>query len=208
VLEAQGGLESYIAAEEMEAESAVPEAAPLAAASYIGREDEAGRRRRRRRRRRGSGHAQVLLTPENQALPERHIFRAASDGRLEATGQTAPPEPSRAIAPIQLRSAAVAVEPPPRSLTLVSEEPKVTRPARRRRADTSVRIAGSIESAPSIGVLPPPPEPKRTTTRKDSTAAKATAVKKATKPPATGAKKKATAKKATTRKVSTRKKKS
>jgi len=151
-LEAQGGVESYVEEEPAEAGPL-----PLVAASYIG---EGGQRRRRRRRRRGgAGRGQIVLTPENQAVPERHIFRAAADGRLEATGQTAPPEPTRALAPVRFRTAAVAVSPPPPSLKLAPEDSKVTRPARRRRDDANLRIAGAIEAPAPIAALPRPMEP-------------------------------------------------
>jgi len=230
-IEAQGGVESYV-------EEEPPEAGPLplVAASYIG---EGGQRRRRRRRRRGgAGRGQIVLTPENQAVPERHIFRAASDGRVEATGQTAPPEPTRALAPVRFRTAAVAVAPPPPSLTLTPEEPKVTRPARRRRGDANLRIAGVIEAPAPVPALPRPAEPiaveappaptrrrvtrkaeaqaepvaeakpKKTATRKAATT-KTAAVKATTPKSATsGTAKKSSAKKTTTRKVATRKKKS
>jgi ribonuclease G len=230
-LEAQGGVESYV-----EEEASEPElgSLPLAAASYAG---EAGQRRRRRRRRRGgAGRGQVVLTPENQAVPERHIFRAASDGRVEATGQTAPPEPSRAIAPVRFRSAAVAIEPPPRILTLVPEEAKVTRPARRRRGDADLRVAASIEAAAPVAALPRPAEPitdepaptrrrvprkaaveaepvvetkpKKTATRKAATTKAAAAKLTPAKATTSATKKKSSAKKTTTRKVTTRKKKS
>jgi hypothetical protein len=188
---------------------------PLAAASYGGSEEPGAHRRRRRRRRRGRG--QLVLTPETQAVPERHIFRSNTDGSLVATGETAPPEPSRAITPVRHEPAAVAIEPPPRSLSVTAERLRVARPARRRRGPEgdTLEVVATIAALPSPPDLTEEPAPKRTRTRKaveavaepvseakpkrvrstTSTAAKSTAVKKAS------------AKKTTTRKVATRKKK-
>ncbi|HMD03371.1 MAG TPA: Rne/Rng family ribonuclease, partial [Candidatus Baltobacteraceae bacterium] len=94
----------------------VPVAAPGAGS------EEGPRRRRRRRRRRGRGGAGIDLggTPLTaaQAVPDRYVFRTGSDGVSEATGTTAPPEPSRAIAHLERKAAQVAVEPPPPALTL------------------------------------------------------------------------------------------
>ncbi|HTV73007.1 MAG TPA: ribonuclease E/G, partial [Candidatus Acidoferrales bacterium] len=212
--------------------SAAATTVPLAAASYGGREEGGGHRRRRRRRRRGRG--QLVLTPETQAVPERHIFRGNADGSLEATGETAPPEPSRAIAAVRQETAAVAVEPPPPSLTVAPEPPRIARPARRRRGavendDVSIAVAALPPPAAEPAASPADvPAPKRTRTRKaavtaenaepteeakpkrarrTATAAAKTKTTKAPKSATTSATKKSSAKKTTTRKVSTRKKK-
>ena len=50
--------------------------------------------------------------PQRPATPERHIFRVSSDGNAEATGATAPPEPSRAIAELGARSRPRSSRPP------------------------------------------------------------------------------------------------
>jgi hypothetical protein len=197
-LEAQASPEAADDGEEEEV--VISTVVPLAAASYSGPEENDGgqRRRRRRRRRGGSGRGQVLLTPESQAVPERHIFRAASDGRVEVTGQTAPPEPTRAIARVRYEPSAVAVTSPPPSLKLVQEEPKVPRPTRRRRGERPIEAVASIAAVPVVA-LPAPapriaeaveeaPKRRRTTVRK---AAVAEAVAEA-KPKRTVAAKKAT----------------
>ena len=61
----------------------------------------------------------------------RPDFRVGSDGAAHYTGESASAEPSRAIAPIEQRPTAVAVEPPPPSLSLPEETPKVATRARR-----------------------------------------------------------------------------
>ena len=72
-----------------------------------------GAPRRRRRRRRGRGGTGAAAgaegSPTLRAVPDRHIFRARTDGSVESTGETAPPEPVRAIAPVEKRRADVAV---------------------------------------------------------------------------------------------------
>jgi ribonuclease G len=125
------------------------------------------RRRRRRRRGRGTGEPAAPSAQANQPpVPDRHIFRVSSDGAAHATGQTAPKEPSRAIAPWNRRPGHVAVEPPPPSLVAPQEpaaEVKVTTPARRRRA-------GSAPVQPIRALQAPPAEvlnrATRTTTRR------------------------------------------
>ncbi|HTX59788.1 MAG TPA: Rne/Rng family ribonuclease, partial [Verrucomicrobiae bacterium] len=125
------------------------------------------RRRRRGRRGRGSGGEGVgpvvePLTgglPVAPTVPDRHIFRVGSDGAAHPTGATAPREPSRAIAP-RRGAQPPAVEPPPPSLTMPEEQPKKTKPARRRRTVAS-GIAGELEATP-IAALPPAQEKKST----------------------------------------------
>jgi len=180
------------------------------------------RRRRRRRRRRGRGGAGGAVAGEaTQSVPDRHIFRVDSDGGAHPTGETAPREPSRAIAPWSRRSGAVAVEPPPPPIVPPGEPVRVTTPARRRRtAHVPVTAAaGSLEATP-IRALPAPerePRSKRTTAaKKTSATATATKTTRATKkstateaaPAAKAVAKKAPAKKATAAKASTTAKKS
>jgi hypothetical protein len=226
-------VEAQAAPEALEKPAEPAVSVPLAAASYVGNTNDEGVGHRRRRRRRRRGRGQVVLTPESQSVPERHIFRATSDGSVEATGVTAPPEPSRAIAPIRHEPAAVAVEPPPPSLTLAPEPPKIPRLTRRRRTEAvsgTLALPAPVElpAVAPIAVSEPIVEPaaetpkRRRSTRKseESTEAEAkpkrttrrvaTAVKPAAKTSAaasSGAKKKTAAKKTPARKVSTRKKK-
>ncbi|MGH7707754.1 MAG: Rne/Rng family ribonuclease [Vulcanimicrobiaceae bacterium] len=115
-------------------------------------EDGVVRRRRRRRRRRGRGGVGPEGAPVLQAVPDRHIFRAGTGG-VEATGKTAPPEPSRAIAPRIDRPAHVAVEPPPPSLRLVAEAPKLAKPTRRRRT-TGEDVVDASPAVKPIAALP------------------------------------------------------
>ena len=126
------------------------------------------RRRRRRRRRRGRGGAgngvagEASASESAPAMPDRHIFRVDSDGGAHPTGETAPREPSRAIAPWSRRSGAVAVEPPPPPIVPRDEPAKVTTPARRRRnAHVPVTAtAGSLEAKPMRALPAPEPEPR------------------------------------------------
>ncbi len=131
-------------------------------------EGEGGHRRRRRRRRR-RGHGGLGAEPAGQApppsaVPDRHIFRVGSDGSAEPTGQTAPREPGRAIAPWNRKPQPPAVEPPPPHLRAPEEGAKPTKPARRRRpsaADTEPVRGGQLETA-RTAALPAPEKPKRT----------------------------------------------
>jgi len=147
-------------------------------------EDGEHKRRRRRRRRRGRGGADgaaQTAQPGQPAMPDRHIFRVDSDGAAHATGQTAPREPSRAIAPWNRKAGHVAVSAPPPSLTApdTASDVKVTTPARRRRSGAGAGTAATarIESAP-IRALPAPAaevKPKRAArTRSTGEAAAAT----------------------------------
>ena len=138
-----------------------PPPEPAAVAGEMG-----GGHRRRRRRRRGRGGR----GGPSAAMPDRHIFEVASDGVAHATGATAPPEPSRAIAPA-VEAPPPAVEAPPPSLTAPPEEPKRTKPSRRRRA-TSGGPAGELEGGASALALPDAGEkPKRTRSRKKAASA-------------------------------------
>jgi ribonuclease G len=119
------------------------------------------RRRRRRRRGRGAGEAaaaQAAAPGGAPPVPDRHIFRVSADGAAHATGETAPKEPSRAIAAWNQRPGHVAVEPPPPSLVAPNErdaEVKVTTPSRRRRGAVAAAAPAQIESTP-IRALPAP----------------------------------------------------
>jgi len=132
------------------------ETAPAAAVA----EDGTVRRKRRRRRRRGRGVAGPEIAAgapgeasagEAVAVPDRQIFRVDTNGTAETTGETAPPEPVRAIARVERKAAPVALEPPPPSLSLPSEEPKVAKPVRRRRAKGGAEV--QLELAPSPPVV-------------------------------------------------------
>jgi ribonuclease G len=125
---------------------------------------EGARRRRRRRRRHGRGSSGVTQSgpaafepltgslPVSPTMPDRHIFRVGSDGTAQPTGATAPREPSRAIAPVR-GAQPPAVEPPPPSLVTPADEPRRTKPARRRRSVASV--AGELEAS-NVAALPAP----------------------------------------------------
>jgi ribonuclease G len=127
------------------------------------------KRRRRRRRRRGRGGAGAEGQPaaaagaetSRQPVPDRHIFRVDAEGGAHATGETAPPVPSRAIAPWNRKRGDVAVEPPPRVITVPPErtEPvKAARPARRRRREDEPRVhRGQLEAPRPVAALPAPP---------------------------------------------------
>jgi ribonuclease G len=116
------------------------------------------RRRRRRRRRRGrggQGEGDNAATGTAGAVPDRSIFRAGSAG-VEATGQTAPPEPGRAIARRDERPRPVAVDAPPRSLSVPDDAPKVAKPSRGRRARTAASEAAGELVVNVHPALPPP----------------------------------------------------
>ncbi|HEX4013076.1 MAG TPA: Rne/Rng family ribonuclease [Candidatus Cybelea sp.] len=113
-----------------------------------------GQHRRRRRRRRGRGGRGGA---QSGAMPERHIFEVGADGGAAATGATAPPEPMRAIA--RRAAATPAVEPPPPSLSAPQEEPKRTKPARRR---TGTRAASGELTKAADPIALPAPEKKAT----------------------------------------------
>jgi len=127
------------------------------------------KRRRRRRRRRGRGGAgagdgqagQPLAAGEvqPQAVPDRHIFRVGADGAAQPTGETAPPAPSRALAPWNRRRGEVAVEPPPPVITPPpekSEPVKAARPSRRHRTpeERALAYGGRLEAPPPVPALP------------------------------------------------------
>jgi hypothetical protein len=151
--------------EEHETEEEEP-AAPAAAAEGFGPLGQ-GRRRRRRRRRRGRGHVEAGApgTAQGQVVPDRHIFRVGADGSAEPTGQTAPREPGRAIAPWNRKAQPPAVEPPPPHLRAPEENAKPTKPARRRRTAVAEEpVRGGELVASRTAALPAPeaeaPAPK------------------------------------------------
>jgi ribonuclease G len=141
------------------------------------------RRRRRRRRRGGRGRgeggtlgavpspAQPAQPTSPPSMPERHIFRVARDGRAEPTGETAPPQPVRAIAPWNRKLQPPAVEAPPPALHVPEEPAQPTKPARRRRAPKAEPVA-------ALPAAPDEAKPKKTTRARKSTAVKSTARKK------------------------------
>ena len=119
-------------------------------------ENRPGRRRRRRRRRRRGAPGEVAAG--TAAVPDRHIFRVGADGETVPTGETAPPEPTRAIAHVDSRRRDVAVEPPPPSLSAPADgdDVKRTKPSRRRPAPPPE--GGQLEFTP-IAALPAAAEP-------------------------------------------------
>ena len=140
-------------------------------------------RRRRRRRRGGRGRggtgagippqagAPQSQPPPQPSVPERHIFRVARDGRAEPTGETAPPQPIRAIAPWNRKLQPPAVEAPPPALHVPEEPVKPTKPARRRRT-------AKAEAVAALPAAPDEAKPKKTTRARKTTAVKSTARKK------------------------------
>ncbi len=185
-----------IPAHSVQAQAAEPDeddeeeiAAPASGTAVISAapEGEGGhRRRRRRRRRRGRGGAGAengalagtpvaSAAPPAASVPDRHIFRVGADGNAESTGQTAPREPSRAIAPWNRKVSPPAVEAPPPSLRAPEEDVRPTKPARRRRTAGEPAPARRGElSAPSTPTALPAPEdakPKRTARKKTDDAA-------------------------------------
>jgi len=151
------------------------EANGSAGASPMLNDDGTVRRRRRRRRRRGRGGvpgeagATEAIASEGAAaapapagrgrgpLPDRHIFRVDGTGGAEPTGETAPPEPTRAIARFDRKAGHVAVEAPPPSLSVPEEPAKVAKPTRRRRKADDVEATQLALAAPAVA--PPAPEP-------------------------------------------------
>ena len=133
------------------AEAPTEDHAPLSASTEEGEH----RRRRRRRRGRGRGGAgqQADQVQQSESVPDRHIFRVAADGRAEATGETAPREPSRAIATLR-RAHPPAVDAPPPSLKAAQPDVSPTKPTRRRPAAQKVERGGELASSP-MRALPP-----------------------------------------------------
>ncbi len=144
--------------------------------------DGSTHRRRRRRRRGRGGRGGTGMGP----MPDRQIFEVGADGGVHPTGVTAPPEPSRAIAP-RGDASPPAIEAPPPSLSAPAEQPKRTKPTRRRRA-AAPAVAGQLESVASAIALPPAGEkPRRKTAARKKTETKPVAVITAAKPKRTRA---------------------
>jgi ribonuclease G len=164
---AGGAAVATLEADDEDEDEAVAVAPGTAAAE--GAEGER-KRRRRRRRRRGRGGAgadgQAVAAesrPSQPAVPDRHIFRVDAEGGAHATGETAPPTPSRAIAPWNRKRGDVAVEAPPPVLTAPAETVKTTRPARRRRSaggNDAPGRGGQLEAAAPVRALPAPARPQ------------------------------------------------
>jgi len=91
---------------------------------------------------------------ERRAAAERAIFRAGTGG-VEHTGETAPPEPVRALAPREERTAHVAVEAPPPALTAPPEPPRRATPARPRRGSAPASGPNPQLESPVRRALPP-----------------------------------------------------
>jgi len=155
--------------EDEDDEDEVAQQPAVAAGAPNGEGERKRRRRRRRRRGRGgvgadgqplaAGAAEGAAPPASTAVPDRHIFRVDSGGCAHPTGETAPPTPSRAIAPWNRKRGDVAVEPPPPSLTAppASNEPvRAARPSRRRRSpeERALAVGGHLETAPPLPALP------------------------------------------------------
>jgi ribonuclease G len=169
------------------------------------------RRRRRRRRGRGGAAAEGVAVAGTEgapraAVPDRHIFRVDPDGGAHPTGETAPPVPSRAIAPWNRKRGDVAVEPPPPVITAPPERSqpvKAARPSRRRgRADDAVARGGQLEAAAPVRALPAPAAataadaaPRRGRTRPRGPATPEASVAAAAAPPVTASKAPAAARK-------------
>ncbi|MBV8580349.1 MAG: Rne/Rng family ribonuclease [Candidatus Eremiobacteraeota bacterium] len=146
-----------------EDDEVVPAAAGQPAAVGENGDRKRRRRRRRRRGRGGAGDGQAVAAAEStsQAVPDRHIFRVDAEGGAHATGETAPPTPSRAIAPWNRKRGDVAVEPPPPVITAPpdpSESVKAARPSRRRRTaeERSLAYGGQLEAEAPPRALPAP----------------------------------------------------
>jgi len=156
-----------------------------AGAGGEGQGDRKRRRRRRRRRGRGAGEGAqagtgVAAEGQPQAVPDRHIFRVDAEGAAHATGETAPPAPSRALAPWNRKRGDVAVEPPPPVITPppAPQEPvKAARPSRRRRTpeERALAYGGQLEAAAPVPALPAPGEAAASAAGGDEAAAAAAA---------------------------------
>jgi ribonuclease G len=135
------------------------EASPAAAVPGVPGEEGVARKRRRRRRRRGRGGAGVEGgAATGEVVPERHIFRVNGAGAAEKTGQTAPPEPVRAIARVDKKAAPPALGAPVAILAIPVETPKVASPAKRRGRKSDDVEANAQLALPSAE---PAAEPKK-----------------------------------------------
>jgi ribonuclease G len=160
--------------------------------SQSNREGGDGHKRRRRRRRGSGGPLSEQLqqsatgdsTTPDRSVPDRHIFAVGADGGAEATGKTAPREPSRALT--LRRAHPPAVDAPPPSLKAAQDKPKPTKPTSGRRPIERVTRPVELESTPipalpagsklkrakskvaAVAETPREPSAKKTTTKKTS----------------------------------------
>jgi ribonuclease G len=177
-----------------EDEDAVGQPAVAVAVGVNGEGTGEHKRRRRRRRRRGRGGAgaegqpvaagaETVARPSaGPVVPDRHIFRVDSDGGAQPTGETAPPVPSRAIAPWNRKRGDVALEAPPPSITIpaaAAELVRSARPSRRQRTkdERDLAVGGHLEAAAPVPALPPASAPARTTRSRKLSADAAPAAK-------------------------------
>ena len=162
---AQAGIPAHSV--EVQAEAGVEQESAEHQAPGYQVHEEGGRRRRRRRRRRHGRPGQAGESERTQVMPDRHIFRVGADGSAEPTGETAPREPVRAIAPWNRKAQPPAIEPPPPHLRAPEEGAKPTKPARRPRRATAraAERGGELAAAVETKALPAAaaaPKPKRT----------------------------------------------
>jgi Ribonuclease E/G family len=198
----------YLDAEDDESpEPIIAAAAPSSGVPETLIENDGRKRRRRRRRRRGANGAATGVLGVPGTLPDRHIIRVDGEGGAQPTGENAPPQPNRALAPWNRRKKGeIAIEPPPPSLTAPPEEVHVTAPSRRR-APARPAAAGrggrtaSIEAV-EIKALPAPARKKASATAgaAKKTSTRTTSAKKTAEPKA--AAKKSVAKKSVAKKSS------
>ena len=215
------------AAGEIAAEGDEEETAPVPGAPS---EEGLVRKRRRRRRRRGRGGVGAESPIQgSEAVPDRQIFRVNGAGAAERTGQTAPPEPVRAIARVDKKSAPPALEAPAAILTMPGEPAKVATPARRRGrkaddVDAVEQLAlpsaepkkrgrprkAATSAAEAVAVAAPQAaeKPKRAARKPKAAEAAATAAPTAAKAKAPKAKKAPAKKKAVAKKTTSTRKKS
>ncbi len=180
VVEQQGRVALDADTDEDESEDVAAVAVGITA-DAIGENSER-KRRRRRRRRGGRGRSGVEgsavaagESPQQPAVPDRHIFRVDSGGAAHATGETSPPPPSRAIAPWNRKRGDVAISPPPPPvITLPAEPVKTARPSRRPRtaaSESTPTRGGSLEAAAPVRALPAPTARVEEGPKVDTTAA-------------------------------------
>ncbi len=192
-----GSGDDYFEDEVAEGTESAETAEPGVASGPALADDGAIRRRRRRRRRRGRGvpgegaALEGVATPPDavpgrrEPVPDRHIFRVDGNGAAEPTGETAPPEPVRAIARVDRKAAPVAIEAPPPSLSVPEEPAKLAKPTRRRRKADDVESGQLALAAPAAPVETPAaasPEAPRRRGRPRKVAVEPAAVTVAAKP--------------------------
>ncbi len=180
----RGRDEAVVRDEAARVQEPVPPAAQTEAA--ISTDGQHRRRRRRRRGRRGRGGGEAA----SAATPDRQIFEVSPDGAAHRTGATAPPEPSRAIARIT-EARPPAVEAPPPSLAAPEEDPKRTKPARRRRTPRA-EVTGELEGSASTLALATPASKTRRARKPADAVAESGALEAPAKPKAARKRKAAT----------------